>query len=169
MEIFISWSGERSKIFAELLHDFIQRLLHPLKPWMSSVDIDKGARWSKELSARLSNDSIGIICTTPENQTSAWLMFEAGALSKIIDNARVFPILVGLEPSELASPLSQFQATTLTKDDFYKLIESLNKLLGDNKRSDRILKEEFDTRWQAFYAELESQLNKIRFQTQSCV
>lgn len=169
MEIFISWSGERSKIFAELLHDFIQRLLHPLKPWMSSVDIDKGARWSKELSARLSNDSIGIICTTPENQTSAWLMFEAGALSKIIDNARVFPILVGLEPSELASPLSQFQATTLTKDDFYKLIESLNKLLGDNKRSDRILKEEFDTRWQAFYAELESQLNKIQFQTSSTV
>ncbi|MDP1727027.1 MAG: toll/interleukin-1 receptor domain-containing protein [Bacteroidota bacterium] len=169
MEVFISWSGERSKIFAELLHDFIQRLLHPIKPWMSSIDIEKGVQWNMEIASKLSKDSVGIICTTPENQTSAWLMFEAGAISKTIDVSRVMPILIGLEPEELVSPLNQFQATTLVKEDFFKLIESLNKQLKGNKRSDKILKEEFELRWGNFYSEIQTQINGIQFQTSSSV
>ena len=169
MEVFISWSGERSKIFAEHLHDFLQRLLHPIRPWMSSVDIEKGTQWNKEISTRLSQDSVGIICTTPENQNSAWLMFEAGAISKTIDNARVFPVLIGLEPSELVSPLNQFQSTTLKKEDFYKMIESLNNQMKEHKRSDKILKEEFNKSWGKFYSKLQTKLNNIQFQSSSLV
>lgn len=167
MEVFISWSGERSKVFAELLHDFIQRLLHPIKPWMSTVDIEKGVHWNLELSTRLSKDSVGIICTTPENQNSPWLMFEAGAISKTIDESRVLPVLIGLEPNELNSPLNQFQSTTLVKNDFFKLVESLNKQLKDSRRSDKILKEEFDSRWDLFYSELQLKLNNIQFNSSS--
>jgi len=134
MEVFISWSGERSKIFAELFHDLVKRLLHPLKPWMSSLEIQKGQRWSKEIGDRLSNDMIGVICITPENQDSQWLLFEAGAISKVIKESRVCPILIGMDKTDLKGPLSQFQATSLEKVDIFNLMCSLNNLLGDNKR-----------------------------------
>ncbi len=169
MEIFISWSGERSKIFAESFYDFTKRLLHPLKPWMSSIEIQKGQRWSQEIGNRLSNDMIGVICITPENQDSQWLLFESGAISKVMEESRVCPILIGMEKRDLTGPLAQFQATSLEKEDMLNLILSLNELLDEYKKEKELLIEEFEEKWDNFKTTLDKNFKCIRLTNTSKV
>jgi hypothetical protein len=52
---------------------------------MSDSEIDKGSRSLGEISKALADIKIGIVCLTPENLQRPWLFFEAGALSKSID------------------------------------------------------------------------------------
>jgi hypothetical protein len=86
MEVFISWSGPRSGAVATALKGWLPLVVNALKPWLSSADIDKGARWGKEIAEHLQTAKAGIICLTPSNTRSDWLLFEAGALSKTVDN-----------------------------------------------------------------------------------
>jgi TIR domain len=90
MDVFISWSGERSKYVAECLRVWFKQVIQMVKPWMSSEDILAGARWNGEIARHLSETKFGVICVTPENLVSApWLTFEAGAIAKTIDE-RIF-------------------------------------------------------------------------------
>src|ERR1700674_605097 len=83
--VFISWSGNRSKHVAVALRDWLPVVIQAAKPFMSSGDIDRGSRWLGELTTVLEVTKVGIVCLTPENLNSAWLLFEAGALSKTTD------------------------------------------------------------------------------------
>lgn len=79
---------------------------------MSAENIDKGDRWSIDISKQLEETHFGIICMTPNNLGAPWILFEAGALSKSIEKARVSPLLFGVGPSDFtSSPLLQFQLT----------------------------------------------------------
>lgn len=120
MKVFLSWSGDRSKMLAETLKEWLPTILQVVEPWMS-LDIQKGAIWSKEIAAELDSSSVGIICLTPENLESPWLHFEAGALAKH-ESGRAFTLLLGLEHKDVKHPLAIFQHTLPTKDDFQKLI-----------------------------------------------
>jgi len=73
----------------------------------------------------------GIICLTPENLSAEWLLFEAGALSKIRDpKTRVWTyLLADLKTQHIKEPLAMFQATVAEKEDTRKLIHSVNKTL----------------------------------------
>ena len=53
MRVFLSWSGERSKLLAAALRDWLPLVLHSVEPWFSSEDIDKGAKWLVTLSSEL--------------------------------------------------------------------------------------------------------------------
>lgn len=163
MHIFISWSGTRSKVFSELLYEFLARLLHPLKPWMSSKNIEKGAVWNQEINEKLSTDIYGIICITPENQSAPWLLFESGALSKVMAHNKIFPLLIGMDHEDFVLPLNQFQATLFTKTDFYELINTINNGLGENKKNDLILSADFKLHWPGFEKKVDSAFQKIHF------
>lgn len=82
MKVFVSWSGERSQMLAQALRDWLPLVLHYVQPWLSEKDIDAGKRWSSEIAKQLEESNIGIICITPENIDSSWILFEAGALAK---------------------------------------------------------------------------------------
>jgi hypothetical protein len=97
MDVFISWSGERSRVAAEALRAWLPKIINAIKPWLSSADIDKGARWSTDVASRLEAAKAGIICLTQNNLHSDWILFEAGALSKTLQNTYVCPFLIGLE------------------------------------------------------------------------
>ena len=86
-------------------------------PYVSSEDIDKGARWSTDIANELSDSTFGILCVTRENINEPWLTFEAGALSKSMENAYVSPFLFDIKQSEIDGPILQFQSTTFEKDD----------------------------------------------------
>ena len=132
MKVFISWSGARSRFIAESLRSWLPRVLQSVRPWMSGVDISAGARWFPELPNQLSEARVGLICITPENQLNPWLLFEAGALSKTVDQTFVCPILLDLSPSQLTGPLAQFQARELTREGIDKIVSTLNRALkGD--------------------------------------
>lgn len=157
MDIFISWSGEKSKYFAEILRNWLPNVIQSLKPWISSSDIEKGARWQTEVTQRLESTKFGIICLTPENIVSPWILFEAGALSKVLDSSYVCPILIELKPADIVGPLAQFQFTNIQQQDIFSLLKSINKLLNQFLLTEEQLNESFQKWW----PDLERKINSL--------
>ena len=96
MKVFLSWSGEKSQAVAEQLRHWIPCVIQTLEPWMSKHDIRAGMRWANELGGRLSETKFGIVCLTKSNTSAPWILFEAGALAKTVDETYVCPYLVDL-------------------------------------------------------------------------
>jgi hypothetical protein len=147
--VFISWSGERSRLVAEFLHGWVPKLVQAAKPWMSETDIDKGTRGLDEMARILARVKVGISCLTPENMNNPWILFEAGALSKTIDDkTRLCTFLIGdLQPHEIRQPLGTFQATRANKSDTLKLIQTINRALSDEPIPKDHIEELFDLMW----------------------
>jgi len=100
MDIFISWSGDRSGALALALSKWLRTVNHHFHPW-TSEDIERGGRWFETIGDKLANCRVGIVCVTPENLDSPWLFFEAGALSKTLGRSRICPLLLGMLPSAI--------------------------------------------------------------------
>jgi hypothetical protein len=128
-----------------------------VKPYFTPDDIDKGAKWASEIYKELSASSVCIIVLTPENLKSSWIMFEAGAISSTLDNARVCPLIFDIEPTDLQGPLAQFQATRFAKADIRKLFNTVNSLAGENKLEDGVAETVFEKWW----PDLEGEIRKI--------
>ncbi len=162
MKVFIGWSGPRSKAVAQALHDWLPDVIHILKPWMSSADLDKGRIWPTEISKELKESGFGIICLTPENLQQPWIYFEAGAISKSVEHTYVCPLLFDLDGLDQNNPLNLFQTTKAEKDDIKSLIKTMNNALGDAKLDDARLNKSFENNWK----ELEDKLDQIRKNSQ---
>ncbi len=93
MKVFISWSGKRSNALAVALKGWLPLILQYVKPWVSEKDISAGDRWARAIAGELETSNFGILCVTPENLRSEWILFEAGALSKSMLDAKVIPLL----------------------------------------------------------------------------
>ena len=122
MEIFISWSGQRSKAVAELLKKWIKMVIQGTDPWISTQDLESGSLWLSEINQQLSTSATGIVCITQENKTAPWIHFEAGALAKGLTKARVCTFLIDLQSEDIANPLGQFNHTLPTRDSMWKLL-----------------------------------------------
>lgn len=156
MEVFVSWSGDRSHKLAGLLRDWLPQVIQQLRPWISTEDIRKGQRWAAEIGSKLNQGSQGVICLTPDSLGSPWLNFEAGALAKSLETGRVRPLLLDMRPSDIVGPLEQFQATVVrNKEDMYKLVASLNSVCN-SPLAEAILQKAFDRAWPDFAGGLES-------------
>jgi hypothetical protein len=157
MKIFISWSGNTSRAVAVALRQWLPSVLQIVQPYVSSEDIEKGARWSAEIARELNDTAFGVICVTKDNVGSPWLNFEAGALSKSVDTSRVSPFLLDLRTADLVGPLSQFQATLPQLEDVTRLVRSINSSTErpvDETRLGRSV--------EMWWPELEEQLKAIR-------
>src|SRR5215471_1699200 len=147
MKLFISWSGDLSHRVALHLREWLPVVLPFIDPWVSSEDIPKGSRWGAELASELEGTHSGIICLAPGNLDERWLNFEAGALSKTVQKARIHPFLFGVATKDLTGPLSQFQATRFTKADIKKLMTSINAEAGDEALPAAKVDRSFDVCW----------------------
>lgn len=157
MRVFISWSGTTSLLMAEALRDWLPDVIQTCEPWISSSDIDAGARWDQILSEQLQQTQLGIICLTQENLTAPWILFEAGALSKIINKAHVCPYLLGLESTDITGPLSRFQSVKADKVGTKKLLQTINRTLD----SQALTEDRFNRSFEMFWPVLESSLSRI--------
>ena len=97
MKVFLSWSGPRSKAVADAFAWWLPQVIQAIDPSISS-DIDKGKRWSDEISNQLEETKLGIICLTQDNLKAPWLLFEAGALWKA-KGASVCTFLLDVAPT----------------------------------------------------------------------
>jgi hypothetical protein len=113
---------------------------------MSAADIDKGARWSDEVARELEQADFGISCLTPENLSEPWLLFEAGALSKKKESARVCTYLWSLYAAKVPQPLAQFQAAKCDQEDTKRLLQSINQAMKNGLRVEQ-LAGSFDVWW----------------------
>ncbi|MDT3779159.1 TIR domain-containing protein [Nitrospira sp. MA-1] len=150
MKIFVSWSGKRSKAVAELISDWLKCVIQASQPWISTRDIDRGAIWFSEISDKLKDVSVGVVCLTQENKEKPWILFEAGALAKGLTTNRVCTFLIDLSPEDLQDPLAQFNHTLPVKDSVWELTRTINACLGEKALDERILKQVFDTYWAQF-------------------
>ena len=151
MKVFLSWSGEISRSVAELLQEWIPDVINIIQPWVSSEDIRGGDRWLSKLLEQLDESDFGILCCTAEAVTSAWLLFEAGALAKHL-NSRVVPLLIDIRVEDLPDPLKNFQARAISESGLKALVEDINSALAaanfnplDSARLDRA----FNRTWPA--------------------
>lgn len=161
MKVFISWSGENSKKFAEELRKWLPAVLQFVKPYFTPSDIEKGARWNSEVAKELELAKVGILCVTRDNLHSDWVMFEAGALSKSMDKAHVCPVLFGIHNTDLSGPLKQFQTTEFEKEDFKKLLQVINDKSVDNKLIPSVLDSVFDMWWPKLESKIERCMSEI--------
>lgn len=159
MKVFISWSGEKSKVAALALRDWLPKVIQRVEPWISSSDIEAGKRWNQELSNQLQETKFGIICVTKDNFDAPWLNFEAGAIAKTVGkDSYACPYLIGIDPSDLPSgPLTQFQAKRSNKNDTYDLVSCMNKCISDGRLSEELLKSIFEKWW----PDLDEQLQQL--------
>lgn len=148
-QLFISWSGDLSHRVAAQLHEWIPTVLQSAEPFLSSTDIEKGSRWSDHVAKKLEECGFGIIVLTPSNLNAPWILFEAGALSKMVGRGQVSALLVGLDLVDVKLPLSQFQNTVFQKDDVLKLIQSINRA-GSAPLRDEVLIRAFNALWPDF-------------------
>jgi len=158
MKVFLSWSGKKSHKIALIFRDWLPSVIQEIDPYVSSEDIDKGARWSTDIAKELSDSTFGILCVTRENINAPWLTFEAGALSKTMDKAFVSPFLFDIKRSEVDGPILQFQSTISEKDDLKKLVTTLNKACEKDSLSDERLNKAFEV----WYPTLQGELEKLR-------
>lgn len=164
MKIFISWSGERSKNFAEFLQNWLGNIIQSVDPFLSG-DIDKGSKWGPKISQELQESKLGILCLTPENIHSEWIIFEAGALSKLGD--KVCPILINIDKSSIELPLSQFQCTLSSdKKEMRGLLFSINNEIAelydkDKNQSKPLPESRLNELIEHFWSEFESKITEI--------
>lgn len=154
MKIFISWSGEASHKIAKALHVWLPILLQYVRPFTSSEEIEKGARWSSTVAQELENTNFGLLCLTPDNLDARWIYFEAGALAKLIDQSRVAPLLYNLKPSDVQGPLAQFQLTGLNYEDMRRLVFSIDTAAGAASLDPSRLEKAYEALWPKFDDEI---------------
>jgi hypothetical protein len=163
MRIFLSWSGDRSREVATALNNWIPLVIQCARPFIST-GITKGRRWVDALNEELSRSGYGIVCITKENSSAPWLHFEAGAVSKAIDQSFVSPLLFNVDPADVRGPFQQFQFTVYTnhpvydarsEDEIWNLMRSINDRLDHEHRLDEVLlRREFDAWWHVLVEDL---------------
>lgn len=150
MKIFMSWSGQRSHAAAEVIGWWVSCVIQASRPWISSVDVDRGTLWFSEITNVLADTSVGIVCLTHENKNRPWILFEVGALAKGLSTSRVCTFLCDLDPHDIQDPLAQFNHTKPDKDGMKKLARTLNGVLGANGLDPNVLNDACDTYWPQF-------------------
>jgi hypothetical protein len=125
MKVFLGWSGARSKAITNIIAALVKALVPNSIIFFAPSDIDKGREWRGAVARELQDSDVGIWCLTRRSLKSAWIPFEAGAISKAASPSRVCPLLFGIAPSKLPSPLSDFHATPFEKMEVWSLVKSL--------------------------------------------
>lgn len=150
MKVFLSWSGERSRLVAELLNEWIKCVIQSVEPWFSPQDIQRGSIWFTAIADQLADVTTGIVCLTRENHERPWILFEAGALTKGISENRVITLLIDLENNELSnSPLASFNHSSINKEGMFTLLTTINARI-EKPLDLNTLKSVFDLFWPQF-------------------
>lgn len=154
MKVFVSWSGKLSKSVAQILKKWIERTIQSTEVFFSPKDIAKGEDWDSRITKELSQSDFGIICMTRENIKAPWINFEAGALAGKF-GTKVTAVLIDINPSDLQGPVSRFQATKFTKEEFFSLFSQINK-----EKETPINVETFQGLFDAIWSQIESELQQ---------
>ena len=75
MKVFISWSGETSRLIGEALRDWLPDVIQAAQPFMSAVDVTGGEVWDNRVTQELADSIVGIVCLTPENLTASAILY----------------------------------------------------------------------------------------------
>jgi hypothetical protein len=154
--VFISFSGDTSLAAAKALREWIPTVVQSASPFMSDSDVEKRTRGLHAVARALEGIKFGIACLTPDNLESAWILYEAGALTKTIDDETHLCtyLLRGLQPQDVKPPLGMFQATKAEKEDTRRLVHTINRAVNQDPVADARVDQIFDAMWPRLEADL---------------
>jgi hypothetical protein len=158
MKLFISWSGPVSQQIAEVLHWWLKLILPSVKPFITTSDLDKGARWQTKIAGELEESNYGLACLTADSLDSQWLAFEAGALSKHLDGRVATVLFGGITASDVRYPLGMFQATVFEREDVRRLIGHIDGAVEEQHQRGAA---QLDAVFPKFWPELKQQIEGI--------
>lgn len=163
MKIFLSWSGERSRLVARALQQLLRDVIQATDPFMSEADVGAGSRWNDGLNNELKSTQMGVLCLTKENLNAPWVLFEAGALLTAVSEGLVCPYLIDISPADVSWPLAQFQSVAATYDGTLRILQLANDLLSDAaNEQDRCLGDDQLTRsFSRFWPDLETVMENL--------
>jgi hypothetical protein len=124
---------------------------------MSDKDISAGSRWGRQIDSELESSHFGILCLTSENLNAPWVLFEAGALSKIVSIAKIVPYRLDLTATDVGPPLSQFQGVSADERGTLKLLTSINEA-----RETQLSHDMLQVYFESFWPNLQKQLEAIK-------
>jgi hypothetical protein len=156
MDLFLSWSGNRSKLLAGALFDWLPRVVQGLRPHM--LTSGRGTLEQPVRSGGPGGAVFAIPCVTAENWDSPWLAFEVGALSHALRLARIAPLLLDVSIEHVSGPLSVFQLSIADKPGLQRIVLALNDSL-QNPHPKAIVWGSFDKYWPEFSQTLEELRN----------
>lgn len=133
MNIFISWSGERSNRAALGLKSLLEAVFQRAVQVFISEYISPGENWVRRIQEELKQSQIVIVCLTYDNFQTPWLLFEAGAVAVALGSDRVLvPYAVDELPDAAdRSPLAMFQRVRSDHDGTYRLVQKINQARKD--------------------------------------
>lgn len=159
MDLFLSWSTERSKKLASIFNKWVTKVIPQLDVYYSPDDIQPGERWSDSIKGGLKGNPMGIFFVVEENIVQPWLNFEAGAISNQVGNTNVIPLLHDIDPSRITGPLTQFQAISYSKEDLRRLINLINLNITDVRKIDQLILNDIFEKW---YPDFERQYETFK-------
>ena len=123
MQVFLSWSGDRSRQISLRLYDILPALLR-VKPWHSERDLGDDDNWRGRLEQALDDSQFGIFCLTRENQKKLWPGYEFGALR----SKRLCALLFDIDPKELeGGPFARLDLIPCNEEGLLRLARALNE------------------------------------------
>jgi len=158
--LFISWSGNSSKEIGAALKEWLKIVFDDDLEIFFSEETQPGKRWSYELANVLKDCQAGIFIYTQSNLNSQWMAFEAGALSKNVDNARVIPLLLGLNLTDLTGPLTLFQARAFNQKGMLDILEVINNNCIDSPKTKEYLQRNIKSTWDYVSEQIKAILEK---------
>ncbi|MDV7679348.1 toll/interleukin-1 receptor domain-containing protein [Erysipelothrix rhusiopathiae] len=165
MKVFFSWSGAKSNHIAKHFRELLENIYYDIDIYFSDQDIGAGDKWRSNIENGLDNNDLGIIFLTPDNLSSKWIYFEAGALSKAMSNENIVPIIYDLKPTDISEPLASFQAKSIEKNQILDVVLKIGKLMQFQPNSS-VTERTFDLSWEKFNENVNSKkLSKIEDQT----
>jgi len=104
----------------------------------------------------------GVICLTPENLSSSWLHFEAGALATVLRGRqrRPFTYLYDVEAGAIPGPLQEYQWTMSTRADTRRLVKDIIDSVDRPLPASESWESTFDREWERLDTAL---LRRLRF------
>jgi hypothetical protein len=160
MKIIIGWTGKSGRGLAELLQDWLLRVIQVSNPIL--VNIEEQSSKSIIFDDEETEVSyFGILCLTPENHEDHGLLFEAGVMSNLLPEERISGLLLNLDEDDICRPLQRFPLVDTTKEGMRKLIISINEVKGDKAVAADVLEDTFDIFWNRF----ESRLEELKVQS----
>ena len=125
---------------------------------MSDSDLKAGRNWRSDLQGHLEESGAGIVVVTADNRDKPWLMFEAGALAKQVNNCLI-PYLVDVDSSALSrNALDMFQTVKADREGTQKMVERIFEAGGGKQEDQTAILKSFAALW----PDLEKPLTEAR-------
>ena len=100
----------------------------------------------------------GLLLSPEENSKAPWVLFESGVLWKALPGKRCCTLLCDLKSTDVSGPLAQFQATSLEREDMFRLVCTINGAEDEGAVDEARLERWFDQCWDDFESKCQEAL-----------